>query len=65
MERVLRGLQESLESHAILHSENNLDAFNFGFFSVIMVVAAIGVYYKKELGIIRERFENYEEIDLV
>ncbi len=62
MERVLRGLQESLESHAILHSENNLDAFNFGFFSVVMALAAIGVYYKKELGIVRERFENYNDL---
>ena len=65
MERVLRGLQESLDAQVHQHAENNLDAFNFGFFSIIMAVAAIGVYYKKELGIIRERFENYEEIDLV
>jgi hypothetical protein len=62
MERVLRGFQESLESQAILHSKNNLDAFNFGFFSVIMIVAAIGVYYNKELGIIREKFENYNDL---
>ena len=61
MERVLRGIQQSFDTQVHQHAENNLEAFNFGFFSVIMAVAAVGVYYKKELGIIRERFQNYED----
>lgn len=66
MERAFRGFQHSFESQVQQHAHNNLDAFNFGFFTVITAVLAVGVYYKKELGIIRERFQNYnEEIDLV
>jgi hypothetical protein len=66
MERAFRGLQHSLESQVHQHAHSNLDAFNFGFFTVISAVLAVGIYYKKELGIIREKFQNYnEEIDLV
>lgn len=67
MERAFRGFQQSLDSQVHHHHANsNLDAFNFGFFTVITAVLAVGVYYKKELGIIREKFQNYEEeMDLV
>ena len=56
MERVLRGQ----------HAHNNIEEFSLGFFSVIMAVAAVGVYYKKEIITIKEKFQNYDqEIDLV
>ena len=65
MERVLRGLQHSFDTQVQQNADTMLDAFNLGFFSVIMAVAAVGVYYKKEFINIKEQFKNYEEIDLV
>lgn len=67
MERAFRGFQHSFESQVDHHANNIVvDAFNFGFFTVITAVLAVGVYYKKELGVIRERFQNYDEAaDLV
>jgi hypothetical protein len=66
MEDVLRGIQRTMEYQVHQNADNNLDAFNLGFFSVISVVFAIGIYYKKELGIIREEFQNFNDhMDLV
>lgn len=59
MERAFRGFQHSFESQVQEHANNPIEAFSLGFFSVIMAVAAVGVYYKKEIGIIRERVEDY------
>jgi hypothetical protein len=64
MERVLRGLQHSFESEALQHN-NPIEGFTFGFFTVVMAVAAVGVYYKKEFINLKEQFKNYEENDLV
>jgi hypothetical protein len=58
MERAFRGFQHSFDSQVQQHAHNNLEAFSLGFFSVITAVLAVGVYYKKELGIIRERVED-------
>jgi hypothetical protein len=58
MERAFRGFQHSFDSQVQHHAHNNLDAFNFGFFTVITAVLALGVYYKKEVDIIRERVED-------
>ncbi len=59
MERAFRGFQHSFESQVYPNSHSYyLDAFNFGFFTVITAVLALGVYYKKEVHIIRERIED-------
>lgn len=65
MERVLRGFQHSFESQVQQNADSTIEAFSLGFFSVIMAVAAVGVYYKKEIIGIKEQFKNYDEADLV
>jgi hypothetical protein len=49
-----------------VHQHNNIvEGFSLGFFSVIMALAAVSVYYKNGFINIKEKFKNYEEIDLV
>ena len=65
MEHAFRGFQHSFESQVHQYGNNPIDGFSFGFFSVVMAIAAVGVYYKKEFINMKEKFQNYEEIDLV
>jgi hypothetical protein len=64
MEGVLRGFQQTMDSQ--VHQHNNIvEGFSLGFFSVIMALAAVSVYYKNGFINIKEKFKNYEETDLV